>query len=175
MQMNWDAIAAIAELLGALGVIVSLAYLGSQVRSGSSQSRQAAIRSIVNQMNKIWTQMATERNHADIWVRGSKGLSNLKDETERVQFSALMLSMFRPYEEIFHYRRDGLVDDWTWESISPQCHALMGTPGFRHWWEMRAGWFSTSFQRHVAETLENIPAYRRWAQETDDEGGARWT
>lgn len=167
--MNWDAVAAVAELLGALGVIASLIYLAGQVRSSGSQSRQASIRSIVNQMNKIWTQMAAERDHAGIWVRGSKGVSNLKDETERVQFSALLLSIFRPYEEIFHYRRDGLVDDWTWESISPQCHALMGTPGFAHWWEMRKSWFSASFQEHVDETLAMIPDYQRWAQEPGDE------
>jgi len=167
--MSWEAVAAVAEVLGAIGVIASLVYLAGQVRGSANQSRQAAIQSIVNQMNNIWTQMATEKDHADIWVRGSKGMSNLNDETERVQFSALMLSMFRPYEEIFHYRRDGLVDDWTWESISPQCHALMGTPGFGHWWEMRGSWFSTSFQQHIAETLTNLPAYRRWTPGSDVE------
>jgi hypothetical protein len=167
--MNWEAIAAIAELLGALGVITSLVYLAGQVRSSGNQSRQASIQSIVNQMNNVWRQMATERNYAEIWVRGSKDLSSLSDETERVQFSALMLSLFRPYEEIFHYRRDGRVDDWTWESISPQCHALMGTPGFIHWWEMRGSWFSPSFQQHIAETLKSLPTYRRWTPESENE------
>ena len=82
-------------------------------------------------MNNVWTQMAADRAHADIWVRGSKGVSNLEDETDGVRFSALLLSIFRPYEEIFYYRQDGLLDDWTWESIASQCHALMGTPGFQ--------------------------------------------
>ena len=31
--MNWDAIAAAAEILAAIGVIVSLIYLGQQIRS----------------------------------------------------------------------------------------------------------------------------------------------
>jgi hypothetical protein len=30
--MNWDAIGAIAELLGAIGVIASLVYLAGQIR-----------------------------------------------------------------------------------------------------------------------------------------------
>ncbi len=161
--MNWDAIAAIAELLAALGVIGSLVYLAGQVRGSLNQARQTAIRSVVNQMNNVWTQMAGDRNHADIWVRGSKGVSNLADETEGVRFSALLLSIFRPYEEIFHYRRDGLVDDWTWESIGPQCHALMGTPGFRQWWEKRGSWFSTDFQKHIEEIFETLPDYQRWS------------
>jgi len=38
-QMNWDAIAAIAELLAALGVIGSLVYLAGQVRGSLNQAR----------------------------------------------------------------------------------------------------------------------------------------
>jgi hypothetical protein len=114
-------------------------------------------------MNNVWTQLSADSNHADIWVRGSKGMSSLKDETEGVRFSAFLLSVFRPYEEMFYYRRDGLVDDWTWESISCQCHALMGTPGFRDWWAKRGNWFSTKFQEHIQKTLETLPGYQRWS------------
>ena len=161
--MNWDAIAAIAEILAALGVIGSLVYLAGQVRGSLKQARQAAIQSVVNQMSNVWTGVAADRDHADIWVRGSKGTSNLEDETEGVRFSAFLLSLFRPYEEIFYYRRDGLVDDWTWESISSQCHALMGTPGFMDWWAKRGTWFSTEFQEHIQKILETLPDYKRWS------------
>ena len=160
--MNWDAVQAVAELLAAVGVIGSLVYLAGQVRGSLKQARQTAIQSVVNQMNNVWTQTAADQNHADIWVRGSKGVAGLKDETEGVRFSAFLLSIFRPYEEIFYYRRDGLVDDWTWESIGSQCHALMGTPGFRDWWGNRSGWFSVDFRKHIEEILEKLPDYQRW-------------
>ena len=161
--MNWDAIAAMAELLAALGVIGSLVYLAGQVRGSLNQARQAAIQSVVNQMNNFCTQVAADRNHAGIWVRGSKGMSNLEDKTEGVRFSAFLLSIFRPYEEIFYDRHDGLVDDWTWESIGPQCDALMGTAGFRDWWANRGTWFSTGFQEHIQQNLETLPDYQRWS------------
>ena len=161
--MNWDAVAAIAELLAALGVIGSLVYLGGQVRGSLNQARQAAIQSLVNQMNNVWTGIAANREHADIWVRGSRGIAGLEDETDGVRFSAFLLSIFRPYEEIFYYRRDGVVDDWTWESIGSQCHALMGTPGFRDWWAKRGTWFSIAFQEHVQKTLDTLPDYQRWS------------
>ena len=35
--MNWDSVGAVAELLGAVGVILSLAYLASQVRHNTRQ------------------------------------------------------------------------------------------------------------------------------------------
>ncbi len=37
--MNWDAIGAIAELLGAIGVIASLVYLATQIRHSREQMR----------------------------------------------------------------------------------------------------------------------------------------
>ena len=38
--MNWDAIGAVAELLGAIGVIASLAYLATQIRQNREQMGQ---------------------------------------------------------------------------------------------------------------------------------------
>ena len=40
--MNWDAIGAIAELLGAVGVIASLVYLATQIRQSRQQMRTYA-------------------------------------------------------------------------------------------------------------------------------------
>ena len=38
--MNWDAIGAIAETLGAVGVIASLVYLAEQIRHSRAQMSQ---------------------------------------------------------------------------------------------------------------------------------------
>ncbi len=40
--MNWDAIGAIAELLGAVGVIASLVYLATQLRQNTRATRASA-------------------------------------------------------------------------------------------------------------------------------------
>ncbi len=41
--MNWEAIGAIAELLGATGVIGSLVYLATQIRQSREQMRQNTV------------------------------------------------------------------------------------------------------------------------------------
>ena len=40
--MNWEAIGAIAEAVGAAGVIASLVYLGSQIRSSTRAAKVTA-------------------------------------------------------------------------------------------------------------------------------------
>ncbi len=44
--MNWEATAALAELLGAVGVIGSWLYLAGQVRGGTIQASHAAVRPV---------------------------------------------------------------------------------------------------------------------------------
>jgi hypothetical protein len=157
--MNWDAIAAVAELLAALGVIASLVYLARQVRGAGAQARQAAVTSLLSKLSSAMEGIHGNREAASIWVRGSRGLSNLADEEERTQFSALMLLVYRPYEEAFHYRAEGQLDDWTWESVRRFADALAATNGFREWWQERRVWFSQEFQDHLDATLPGLDPY----------------
>jgi len=43
--MNWEMISAIGQMLGAIGVIISLVYLAIQIRSQKQESRNAAMNS----------------------------------------------------------------------------------------------------------------------------------
>ncbi len=45
--MNWDAIGAIAEIAGVIAIVVSLVYVGFQVRQNSAQLRQDNLRKTI--------------------------------------------------------------------------------------------------------------------------------
>lgn len=47
--MNWEALAATAELLGALGVLASLIYLAVQIRQNTAWLRQQAFQLSTNE------------------------------------------------------------------------------------------------------------------------------
>ena len=50
--MNWDAIGAMAELAGALGVIASLIYVATQIRQSTrASSVEAKLATINSQIN----------------------------------------------------------------------------------------------------------------------------
>ena len=40
--MNWDAVGALAELLGSLAVVISIAYLAIQIKQGAKTARSVA-------------------------------------------------------------------------------------------------------------------------------------
>jgi len=152
VRMSWDALAAVAELLGAFGVIASLVYLGTQVRSGTEQSRQAAAQSVQGKLNSLLETLASNPPLADAYVRGSAGLTALSP-SELMQVSAMYLAVLRSYEELWHYRVAGAVDEWAWTSVRSLLESMSGAQGFRDWWTARGSWFSADFQEHVNSTL----------------------
>jgi len=55
--MSWEAIGAIAELLGAVGVIASLVYLGTQIRDGQRALRASTYQQF-RQGNRVTLNLA---------------------------------------------------------------------------------------------------------------------
>ena len=157
--MNWDAIGAIAELLGATGVIISHAYLANQVREAGRLGQEEAARSVLTRLNSTMEYLASSHEKSDMWVRGSSGLSHLKDEAEVVQFSAFLSTFFRTYEELYFYRKAGI--EWDWGGFEAQVMATLQSPGVREWFPTRCHFLSEEFCRHLEPYLEAeaVPLY----------------
>ena len=50
--MNWEAISAIGQIVGAFAVVNSLIYLAREVGSNAHATRQAAMRSMLESLNR---------------------------------------------------------------------------------------------------------------------------
>jgi hypothetical protein len=151
--MNWDAIAAIAELLAALGVIASLVYLATQVRSNALQARQAAVRSVQLQVNSVLASVSDGSQLAEVYAKQLKGFAELDSTAEILQMSALYVRLMRLYEELYQYRKVGLVDEWAWSSVHSLVVSSASTHGFADWWATRGTWFTPEFRAHIASVM----------------------
>ena len=147
--MNWDALGAIGEIVGAAGVIVSLLYLASQVRNNSRQMRHAAAQAVLDKLNGLISQLAFTAGAGDVWSRGLSGLEALREDEELVRFSSMLLQAFWAYEEVFHYRNAGAIEDWAWTHARAPIDHFMRTPGFQQWWQRRSDWFGEEFRGFV--------------------------
>ncbi len=68
--MNWDAIGAVGEMVGAFAVIVTLAYLALQIREARTQSEADAFAVVAGQECEIDSRFMA---HADVWIKGNAG------------------------------------------------------------------------------------------------------
>ena len=150
--MNWPAIGAIAELLGAAGVIASLLYLARQIRNSAAEGRRAAAEAVLTKMMTAFQRTSAHPQLADAFLRGSTDLTSLSPQ-EALQFSSLLHSFVRPYEEIVYARRAGAVEEWVWDNGERSILPLLTTPGALEWWAKRKTWYTPALQAHIANIL----------------------
>ncbi len=169
--MNWTAIGATGELLGAIGVIASLLYLARQMRGAVADQRRAAAQAVFTKMNTVYESVSANPQLADVYLRGTANLSALSP-AEAIQFSALLQSLVRSYEELLHYKRAGAIGGWVWESVELVVLPTLATPGGLEWWAKRRSWFTSAFQAHIASVLPREAVERLKVFEQAIEGQA---
>ena len=110
--MNWEAISAIGQVVGALAVVISLIYLAMQVRSSARETRRAAMRSTVDAITRLAHHVTDNADLAELRNRGFRDFESL-DDTDRARFSAYMHSTFRVAEDVYYQHLDEHVTSFS--------------------------------------------------------------
>ena len=152
MEPNWDAINAIAQSAGALGVIISLLYLAFQVREDARSRRAATIHEQVEAHANALHSIATNGDLAGIFVRGLASLDGL-DAVERTRFSGMLGYLFLNFEDSYFQHREGHLDDRVWNGIAVPLRELLAYDGVRAWWGTRSHHYGAQFQSYVTSLI----------------------
>src|SRR5262249_50552376 len=100
LAVNWEAISAIGQIVGAVAVVISLIYLGSEVRRNTRAQQLAAMRWMSDAFNRWVQQLAQHPHLTDVYYRGIHDFVSLKNG-DLVRFSALMGQAFKVHEELY--------------------------------------------------------------------------
>ena len=142
--MNWDAIGAGGEILGAIAVVATLFYLTRQINQSTKVARANLSKDLfLTSRSAIWD-MATNPELAQI-IADIRGFEDL-DLTRRTMF---FQSFFRLYEVVFTLHKDGLVDDGIYESYLTMIRVFAASRHFDQYWGGTRGQFHADFRAYV--------------------------
>ncbi|MFT4677659.1 MAG: hypothetical protein ACI831_001663 [Candidatus Azotimanducaceae bacterium] len=71
-DMNWEAAGSICEIVDALAVFITLAYVAVQIRQNTGVVRAAALDSSVNALTTVRGKIHDSGELTDIYLRGCK-------------------------------------------------------------------------------------------------------
>ncbi|MCR9094615.1 MAG: hypothetical protein NXI30_10400 [bacterium] len=144
--MNWEAIGAIGEIIGALGVIITLLYLASQLRQNTRALGVTSIDSTTQVGNEIRSLMASDPVVTELYYRGLRDPDSL-DEIERERLRLILTNALWALWNAWAQSQLGGRESWT-----AQKHILtrmLGLPGGRAFWETSRGEFDPGFAAEV--------------------------
>ena len=106
--MNWEAIGAIGELVGATGVIATLGYLAVQIRQNSHAVKSATAQSLIAAINENLQTGVASPQAAKMIVLGQTDFQALSDD-EKMQFVLFLLSWFRIMDQAYQHHLLGYI------------------------------------------------------------------
>jgi len=157
---------ALGELVGGAAIIVSLLYVGLQIRHGTNATRSATNQAFSAQYSEIMLRL-TCPEFSVIWWKGLPGLGNLEDD-EVPAFMGFMASIVRTYETFYFERLEGRFESRMFESWMTQLIDVFGNQGARDYWELRRHNFSPEFVAHVEEEVSRNSPSRMYPGVPDD-------
>jgi hypothetical protein len=142
--MNWEAISAISEIVGAAVVVISLIYVAAQIRQNTKMMRSAAKQSLTEaSQNFIYTAI----DRSEEWVKLTTG-EDPSTPDEDARMSLLVRAMLRGFESQCYQYESGLLEEDEWNALQAAIKDLCSLPGINKYWEM--------LKPHMSEKLRKV-------------------
>jgi hypothetical protein len=161
--MNLEQWSNYAEIFGVIALVISLIYVGLQVRQNTNVMQVGAAQAFAELYNTFTNTLSSDAVLAELWLRGMQDLESL-DEVEKVRFSALAAQCARVFESALVQHDKGALDEDVWTGFQPAIRDVFSQPGVKTWWEKRKHWHSSGFQilvKRLAGSYDAPPMYDR--------------
>jgi len=141
----WPAIGAIGEAVGALAVVVSLFYVGFQIRQSARATQAETARESVAAIRHFNEAMISNPAAARLFNVGAEDLSKLSEE-ERAQFAHLAFIFFMTAQDLHFQFAKGALDPEVWAGYRTVLALYAKSPGFQRYWSRGNIFFAPAFR-----------------------------
>ncbi|MBL4709270.1 MAG: hypothetical protein JKY48_12615 [Flavobacteriales bacterium] len=148
--MNWEAIGAIAESLGAVGVILTLIYLATQIRQNTKSVRTAAGMDMSKQAASWIARMAVQPELSRIYNLAAQDPDSLTS-AEKVRYAAYIAELFFIYEGQYEMYRQHQIEEHIWVHKRDLLLSYLKNPIVEAWWRTRERAFSKPYYEYLEE------------------------
>ena len=136
--------ASIGELLGGIGVILSLLYLAFQLRDQSRGLRSESYGRSLDRLGGIQERLSESSEFSRTYNKGLAEPESLSVE-ERINFTWACTEMFGAFEYMYYQQSQGALPVEIWGRWHETLKYWMTFPGIRAWWYGKPTPFSEGF------------------------------
>lgn len=130
--MNWDAIGAIGEIVGAIAVVATLAYLARQMRDNSKQVKLNTTQSFASLGQDSFSPIYNTPETIRIWHVGTNAPKEL-DDIELATFYLFMDRVMNNALALVTHYESGVMSEAEFVHYRSMYQGFVATPGGRLW------------------------------------------
>ena len=146
--MNWDAIGAVGEILGAMAVFITLVYLSIQIRQGTKATRLRTAHETF-QLSFEMVSIFSRGENSEIWSKFRReGWKSLSPE-QQVVAGSIAICLFTTYDSHYHNYLERTLSQEIHDSYSVRLTQQLTVPAIREWWRHNGIQYTASFQKYV--------------------------
>ena len=146
--MDWNALSAIADVLAAISIILTVVYLAIQIRKNTHATHSQTYQQATSALAEMAGIIGSSKELARIFRIGMTNPDNL-DADEFAQFGYLGISLFRRFENVFFQYQSRMIDEDFWTGHRDNILWFFHQPGMQRWWKDRKYAFSKSFREFL--------------------------
>ena len=140
---------AIGEIVGAVGVIVTLLFLSLQIRANTKESRLSATADIARDYNAYLQHITSNEALSALWLRAVDDDFGSLTEAERARVIMVMGNFFRIMESAHIQYTSGRMDLASWQGYERLLARSVSANAFSAYWQLRATLHGVSFQKLI--------------------------
>ena len=151
--MNWDAIGAIGEVVGATAVVLTLIYLAVQLRVNTKALQSSTFQSISEATARTFEVTGTTPDLAEITLKAQGGLDKLS-EVEKIRFRSMLMASFRRIESVYIHESMGAILPKHSSGFKRSTLSILAHPGILEWWHDTKDAFTSEFVKWIDSGLK---------------------
>ena len=143
--MNWEAASAVAELIGAIAIIVSLIYLTTQIRQNTKSIQTANYGTWIEAAGSANALVANSANHLEDALQGNRPLGSAEEWTFRLH----MMQLLNGFEAIYLFHLHKTIDTPFFESKMRGARKMLIMPGVSSFWDDWSDVYDPRFVKYL--------------------------
>lgn len=147
----------LGEFVGAIGVVISLIYLGRQLVQNTQSVRAASFNSMVQNSIRLSEHAFRDSEFSTFLVRAQRAPESLGPD-EKLRWDSYMTAVWRHFGNLQYAHRVGTLDSQMWAAYQATLKDHLRTPSWAAWFQEHRELFSSALAQQVDEAVAEIAA-----------------
>ena len=153
--MNWEAIGAVGEIVGAAAVVVTLIYVARQIQQNTDQAKLASSHAVDTSNMLVFDPIYSGEN-GEIWTKGHSSPETLSEhecEIFNMLMTRILLTSFNTTS--YHHSR-GALETEPYQPNVDYFSSIVATPGGQKWYASHKNFLHAEARKNLERGVKKL-------------------